>query len=141
MIKEDKIIGYVLLIIGIVLLLFAVAEMSAVYTGAASPPKLITISDVSWPTQDGSVVTLMQGDQISQLPNIFFWFLLMVFMLLAGGKIAQIGVSMLKDVKVEVKDVLTDSAAPQVEPQAEVPEPPPPAPVKKTRKTPPASEA
>jgi len=113
MIKEEKLIGYVLLIIGVVLLLFAVAEMSAVYTGAASPPGLINLSDVSWPTQDGGVATLMQGDQISQLPNLFFWFLLMVFVLLAGGKIAQIGVSMLKDVKVEVKEALTDPAAPE----------------------------
>ncbi len=112
MIKDEKIIGYVLLILGVAMLLFSIVEMAAVYTGAVSAPKIVQLSDITMPNQDGTQIVVMQGAQASQLPNIFFWFLLMVFVLLAGGKIAQIGVSLLKDVKIHVKDALTDSAQP-----------------------------
>jgi hypothetical protein len=107
MAKDEKIIGYVLLILGVVLVFFSVYEMMIVYTGAVSAPNLINLSDISWPMQDGSTSTLMDGAQISQLPNLFFWFILMAFVMLAGGKISQVGVSMIKEVKVQVKNSLT----------------------------------
>ena len=55
----------------------------------------------------GSSVSLIQGTQVSQLPNLFFWFILMGFVLLAGGKIASLGVSMIKDIKVEIKEPIS----------------------------------
>lgn len=104
--KTEKIIGYILLTLGIILLLFSIVEMFSVYGGTSSPPKLINLSDISLPGQDGTNTTLIQGSQLSQLPNLFFWFVLMSFVLFAGGKIASLGVSMLKDIKVEVKQPL-----------------------------------
>ena len=108
MIKTEKIIGYTLLILGVVLLLFSIFEMINVYTGNASPPNLFNLSDVSLPTdQTGTTITLIHGAQLSQLPNLFFWFVLMGFMLFAGGKIASLGVSMIKDIKVEIKEAIS----------------------------------
>ncbi len=108
--KIDKIIGYVLLTLGVILLLFSTVEMVSVYTGNASPPKLFNISDISLPTdQAGTNVTVIQGAQISNLPNLFFWFILMFFVLFAGGKIASLGVSMIKDIKVEIKEAMSAS--------------------------------
>lgn len=104
--KTEKIIGYILLTLGIILLLFSIVEMFSVYGGTSSPPKLVNLSDISLPGQDGTNTTLIQGSQLSQLPNLFFWFVLMFFVLFAGGKIASLGVSMLKDIKVEVKQPL-----------------------------------
>ena len=107
MFKIDKIIGYTLLILGIILLLFSIYEMVTVYTGNASPPNLFKISDVSLPTdQTGTNVTVIEGAQISQLPNLFFWFILMGFVMFAGGKISSLGVSLIKDIKVEVQNSL-----------------------------------
>ena len=108
MAKIEKIIGYILLTLGIVLLLFSIFEMITVYTGNASPPNLFNLSDISIPLgQNGTNVSLIQGAQLSQLPNLFFWFILMGFVLLAGGKIASLGVSMIKEIKVEVKESTT----------------------------------
>jgi hypothetical protein len=106
MIKIDKIIGYTLLILGVILLLFSIYEMVNVYTGNVSPPNLFNFSDVSLSGQNGANATAIQGTQLSQLPNLFFWFILMGFVMFAGGKIASLGVSMLKDIKVEVQNSL-----------------------------------
>jgi hypothetical protein len=51
---------------------------------------------------------LIQGAQLSQLPNLFFWFILMGFVLFAGGKIASLGVSMIKDIKVEIRESMSE---------------------------------
>jgi hypothetical protein len=105
--KNEKIIGYILLTLGIILLLFSIVEMVTVYYGYASPPKLFDLQDISLPGDNGSNVSLIQGAQVSQLPNLFFWFILMGFVLLAGGKIASLGVSMIKDIKVEVREPMS----------------------------------
>jgi hypothetical protein len=105
--KNEKIIGYILLTLGIILLLFSIVEMVTVYYGYAPPPKLFNLQDISLPGDNGSNVSLIQGTQVSQLPNLFFWFILMGFVLLAGGKIASLGVSMIKDIKVEVREPMS----------------------------------
>jgi hypothetical protein len=104
--KNEKLIGCILLTLGIALLLFSIVEMLNVYSGNSSPPKLINLSDITWPGQNGTSTTLIQGNQLSQIPNLFFWFLLMFFVMFAAGKIASIGVNMIKDIKVEVKEPL-----------------------------------
>jgi len=107
MAKNEKIVGYILLTLGVILLLFSIFEMINVYTGNVSPPNLFNLSDISLPSgPDGTNITLIQGAQLNQLPNLFFWFILMGFVMFAGGKIASLGVSMIKDIKVEVKDPL-----------------------------------
>jgi len=108
--KNEKIIGYALLILGVILLLFSIVEMITVYYGYAPPPKLFNLQDISLPGDNGSNISLIQGAQASQLPNLFFWFLLMGFVLLAGGKIASLGVSMIKDIKVEISEPMSTPA-------------------------------
>lgn len=107
--KSEKIIGYALLTLGVILLFFSIYQMVNVYTGNTPPPNLFTFSDISLPLDQGTNVSLIQGAQLSQLPNLFFWFILMGFVLLAGGKIATLGVSMIKDIKVEIKEPMIAS--------------------------------
>ena len=109
--KNEKIIGYAMLILGIILLIFSIYQMINVYYGNAPAPKLFQLQDISLSAgQVGSDVTLIQGDQLSQLANLFFWFILMGFIMFAGGKIASLGVSMIKDIQVQIKDTLTAPA-------------------------------
>jgi hypothetical protein len=110
MFKTEKIIGYALLTLGVILLLFSIFEMFNVYTGNAAPPNLVSLGDISIPLgQGGTDVSLIHGAQLSQLPNLFFWFILMGFVLFAGGKIASLGVSMVKDIKVEIRESMSES--------------------------------
>ena len=132
MARNEKTIGYVLLGIGVMFLIFSIVEMLMVYSGTAPPPNLINLSDITTPALDGSNVTLIQGAQLSQLPNLLFWFVLMFFVLFAGGKIASLGVNMVKDIKVEVREPLfppkqpKQKGAPTPEAQADQTETPPP---------------
>jgi hypothetical protein len=113
--KIEKIVGYALLTLGIVLIVFSTYEMFTVYYGNTAPPKLFDLQDVSLPLSlDGSTVSVISGAQVSQLPNLIFWFLLMGFMLLAGGKIASLGVNMIKDIHVEIHDTTNAPSQPTV---------------------------
>jgi len=110
MLKSEKIVGYILLTLGVILLLFSIVEMVTVYYGYASPPKLFNLQDISLPGDNGINISLIEGAQASQLPNLFFWFILMGFVLLAGGKIASLGISMIKDIKVEIREPMSAPA-------------------------------
>lgn len=108
--KSEKIVGYALLTLGIILILFSTYEMITVYYGNAPPPKLFELQDLSVSISGGGFTTttasdsVIPGAQLSQLPNLIFWFLLMGFLLLAGGKISSLGVNLIKDIHVEVHD-------------------------------------
>ena len=106
--KNEKVIGYALLLLGIILLLFSIFEMVNVYFGNSPPPKLFELQDISLPVgQNASGVSLIQGTQVSQLANLFFWFILMGFLLFAGGKIASLGVTMIKDIQIQIKESMS----------------------------------
>jgi hypothetical protein len=104
--KNEKLVGYILLAIGVVVLLFSIVQMMIVYDGSSSPPKLFNFSDITLPASSGGNVTLVAGSQLSLLFNLFFWYILMLFVMFVGGRIASLGVNMIKEVKVEVKQPL-----------------------------------
>ena len=110
--KSEKIVGYALLTLGIILILFSTVEMITVYFGNAPPPKLFDLQDVSLSITQDTGIAVISGAQVSQLPNLIFWFLLMGFLLLAGGKIASLGVNLIKDIHVEVHDTSTTAPPP-----------------------------
>jgi len=106
--REDKIVGYVLLAVGLVMILFAVRSMYNVYTGMDSPPPVIRVSDVKFPVpaeagQPREEVLLISGDQASKVINMGLWSVLMLFVASAGAKIGGLGVKMAGEIKVEVK--------------------------------------
>ncbi|MDI6820113.1 MAG: hypothetical protein QMC89_04325 [Candidatus Hodarchaeaceae archaeon] len=106
--RDDKIVGYVLLAVGLVMILFAVRSMYGVYTGADPPPSVIRVSDVKFPVpseegQPREEVLLISGDQASKVINMGLWSVLMLFVASAGAKIGGLGVKMAREIKVEVK--------------------------------------
>jgi|WetSurMetagenome_2_1015567.scaffolds.fasta_scaffold159101_3 hypothetical protein len=107
MLRNEKIVGYALLFLGITLLLFSIFEMFNVYYGNATAPKLFELQDISLSMgQSSTGVSLIQGTQLSQIADLLCWFLLMGFVLFGGGKIASLGVNMIKDIQVQIKDSL-----------------------------------
>src|SRR5512138_1145219 len=99
----ERVMGYALLAVGVVMVVVAVVDMVAVFTGLASPPSLFSFQDINIPNLNGST-TVIPGAELSQLPNLFFWFLLMSFVAYAGGKIASIGVDLIKEVHLQVEE-------------------------------------
>jgi hypothetical protein len=99
--KNGRIWGYVLLALGLVVIFFAVFEMIFVFTGSNAPPKLFNFSDIS---SNGSLV--ISGKDMNKAAGMLVWFVLMAFIMWAGGKVASLGVNLLREIKVEIKGAL-----------------------------------
>lgn len=105
--KDERIVGYVLLGIGLILIFFSIYEMITVFTGASPPPKLFNFSDIYFPAAGEAEPKLMiAGEELNKLVAMAFWYLLMFFIMWAGGKIASLGINLIKEIKVEVKEPL-----------------------------------
>ncbi len=47
---------------------------------------------------------LLSGNESSKMTNMGFWFMLMTFVASAGGRIGGLGVKLIREIKVEVKN-------------------------------------
>jgi len=103
--KDEKIVGYVLLAIGVAMIFFSVYLMVQVFTGASPPPNLFNFSDISFSMPEQAEETLLiSGEELNKLAAMVFWYMLMFFIMWSGGKIASLGVNMIREIKVEVKE-------------------------------------
>jgi len=48
-------------------------------------------------------IEVLSGAEISQITNMMLWFILMIFVITAGGKLGGLGVKLVRDIKVEIK--------------------------------------
>ncbi|MFW6111082.1 MAG: hypothetical protein ACOC6H_03505 [Thermoproteota archaeon] len=103
-IKNEEIIGYVLLVAGVLLILFSLYEVIQVFTGASPPPDLFNFSDIAFssPLSDESS-TIISGKDLNTLFGMGVWYMLMFFVMWAGGKLSSLGVNLLREIRVEVK--------------------------------------
>lgn len=101
--KDDKIVGYILLAVGVAMIFLSIYLMYTVFTGVSAPPAVFNLSDISLPGQEGSSIVLMSGEDLSRLASMGAWLTLMFFVLYAGGKIASLGISLVKEIKAVVK--------------------------------------
>jgi hypothetical protein len=99
--KNSRIVGYALLAAGVAVIVFALLEMILVFTGSNAAPKLFNFSDIS---VNGTLV--VSGKNINEATGLLVWFVLMAFVMWGGGKIASLGVNLLREIKVEIKGAL-----------------------------------
>lgn len=107
--KSIKGIGYALLITGLLFILYSVYSMYSIYTGAQAVSSVIHMNSVTFslPTPPGTPSTeteLISGAESSKLMNMGLWFGLMTFIASAGGRIGGLGVKLMRDIKIEVKN-------------------------------------
>jgi len=98
----NKMLGYALLAVGLVLIALSVYLMYAVFTGTVEPPSLVHFSSVRVPTSSGEV-EIFRGEDLSQTANLGLWAVLMFFVASAGGRIGGLGVKLVREIRVEVK--------------------------------------
>lgn len=108
MLRKDKLVGYILLVAGIVLIVLAVYSAYNVFAGSSHPPSLFKMEDIGIqiPSEGGlppQEMVFIRGDQLSMMVNMGFWFMLMYFVASAGAKIGGLGVKLAREIKVEVK--------------------------------------
>jgi hypothetical protein len=112
----NKIIGYILLVAGLLLILFSVYQSYNIYTGKSSAPLVFQVpSAEALSSGAGQNVAQQIQDQINQsvqkqinqiLPsatiakilNLAVWSFLVFILIFAGGTISGIGVKLIKAV-------------------------------------------
>ena len=103
-IKSEKVVGYVLLSMGVGMIFLSVYLMFNVFTGVSSPPILVNFYDISipLPVENGNV-PIVSGQELSKMAGMVFWYMLMFFVMWSGGKIASIGVKLIKETIVKTE--------------------------------------
>jgi hypothetical protein len=98
--NPDKIIGYVLLLLGLGIILFSIFSAFSTFTGSKEPPELFRLEKSTQPISLGGVeipgMELIPVEYFNISGNLMFHFLLMWLLICGGGRIASIGVSMIK---------------------------------------------
>lgn len=117
----NKIIGYVFVFLGVVLILWGLWFSFGIFKGEKPAPELFKIDvskkEVSLPQGNGvneqmqnQISSLLQsqlgniisGDSINKILNLSAWFIFMTILVLACGKISSIGVQLIKTEKQNV---------------------------------------
>ena len=107
--SSDKLIGYVLLSLGLLMIFAALFMIYQILTGKSKPPKVFDVvaPSIKLPTESsnvGSEFKIIPDEVFNGVLNIGMYYLLMMFLASSGAKIAGIGVKMIKDIKVQIKE-------------------------------------
>ena len=104
--ETNKIIGYILLAVGILLIVLPLWQTYNIFSGKAMPtqvfmrPVALTVNnkvsalDIAGQMQN-ALIRIIPVDFIDNILNLITWLLLMWILIYGGGKIAEIGVKLL----------------------------------------------
>jgi hypothetical protein len=103
--EANKIIGYVLLLAGLLLILVPLFQTYQIFTGKSLPPQVFKTETVTAnPNAGFDLQKQMQNAFIAILPlalinntlNLLGWLTLMVILMFGGGQLANIGIKLIK---------------------------------------------
>ena len=104
---ENKVIGYLLVLVGVVLIIFTAFSVFNVFTKRTEPINIVSEESLFLPQSgDKSTITnLMNIDmkEIAYLSNLTFNILLAGFFLNVGFKISSIGAMLARPIVVDLK--------------------------------------
>lgn len=124
---KEKILGYSLLALGLLVIAVATILALRVLTGGSQPPKVfefeaptINLPQLGAGIPEGidlpegfgasgqqsapSSVKLLPDDVFNKLLNMSAFYLAMMFLASSGAKVAGLGIKLIKDIKVQIKD-------------------------------------
>jgi hypothetical protein len=107
--QTEKITGWALLGCGLLICLTALLGAHGIFTGGAQPNQLMRMDAIvvtipaQPPTFPGGTVEVMKAEAATHFISLMFAYILNVFVLLVGGKVAGIGVLMLREMKFVAK--------------------------------------
>ncbi len=111
--KPEKIVGYVLLIIGLIVVIIPTYfGISVIFTGASAIPKILetpVLSDDTTPTNNATILLPISTADINEMIektfpaiNLGLFLALSVILISAGSVIMGKGVSLIKEIKLRV---------------------------------------
>ncbi|MBQ9971346.1 MAG: hypothetical protein IJP25_04405 [Elusimicrobiaceae bacterium] len=90
----NKIFGYLLLCVGLLMIFFSVLSMYKVFADRQPVAPVVQMKDMQIATQYGPMQIPMQA--VNTLANVGLFAVFMLFILGAGGRVAGVGVNMIK---------------------------------------------
>ena len=120
--KDEKVVGYVLLTVGVAMIFVSVYLMFNVFTGVRSPPVLVHFSDISIQVpspEQTEPIPIVSGEALNGIVAIGLWYTFMFFIMFAGGRVGSLGVSLIKEVRVEVKEAVPVKVGEEAHPEGE----------------------
>jgi len=105
--EPNKIAGYVLLAIGLLLIILPLWQTYNIFTGKSMPSQVFTrpaslkvndkVGALDIPGQmQNALIKILPIDLIDNTLNLASWLLLMWILIYGGGKIADIGIKLIK---------------------------------------------
>lgn len=91
---QHKIIGYLLILVGLATLFFAFTGMYQTFVNRKPVVQVLQLKPIAIDTQYGQVQ--MQSDVVNQILNLSLFALFMIFLVGLGSKVASIGNNLLK---------------------------------------------
>ena len=103
----NKIIGYTLLIVGVLLIVGPLWQTFNIFTGKATPAQIfirptalkvnenVSALDVGGQMQN-ALIKILPVDLFNNTLNLASWLLLMWILIYGGGKVADIGIKLIK---------------------------------------------
>ncbi len=104
-----KIVSYLFICVGVLLILFAFNGMFKVFISHQAAPVLVQFADMQVRTQFGPMALPMQA--VNTISNLALFTLFMAFVVGVGGKLAGIGCQLLKNERIH--DALLQLSATQ----------------------------
>lgn len=102
---SEKVVGYTLLIVGLIVIVFAAINIFAVFTGKAEPVQLFNFAPVVLTLIPGTKPTeLFPARDLNQMANISAQLFLMGFLAGIGQKLASLGVQLVRPIVIKTKD-------------------------------------
>ncbi len=104
---SEKVTGYILLGIGLIIIVLVTINIYQTFTGTISPISLFNSSSIALdlgtliPGQTGKM-DLMSAKDINLLSNLTIHYLLMGFLVNIGYKISSLGIQLLRTITVKV---------------------------------------
>ncbi len=93
-----KIISYLLICIGLLIILFALNSMHKVFIQGADVLAIVHFADMVVQTQVGPMNVPMQA--ANTIANLALFAVFMTFVMATGGKIASLGIQLLKNERI-----------------------------------------
>jgi hypothetical protein len=116
----EKVVGYILLVGGILLILFSGYSVYSVFTKRAQPTQLFNFEgislNVSQPipgVKEVPKTELISGNILNDSSNIFAHLFLMGFVAATGYKLASIGAMLVRPIKVKLKEAPPPKETPE----------------------------
>lgn len=114
----ERTVGYILLVVGILIMIYSTWQIITIVTGKAQPPHLIDYKTPESSISTDGLLGKLQGSSGSAIPmpqlfdpkalndiiNLSIFYLVMQFLLGLGYKFSSLGVSMLRPIVVQVKN-------------------------------------